>query len=52
MEQKIQYIVSVGTAFDGLTVYGPFEDIDLATEWASENDNGEPWEIAEVHEAL
>lgn len=43
------WIVSMGTPFDGLTLYGPFDNSQQAIEWASENDNGEPWEVAEIN---
>ena len=50
MEQKIEYIVVFGSPFDGLDCYGPFEDIEPATKWAEENDNGEYWEIVKLYE--
>jgi hypothetical protein len=40
-----QFAVALGNAFDGITLYGPFEDHEEAIEWASENDGGKPWEV-------
>lgn len=38
-------IVSVGTAFDGLTLYGPFDSTNEAVEWAKNHLQGETWEV-------
>jgi len=44
-ESKTYYVIAMGNAFDGLTLYGPFDDKDFALEWAGESDGGMPWEI-------
>lgn len=52
MVQKIEYAVAIGDAFQGYTMYGPFEDGNEATEWAAINDSGESWTIVELHEPI
>lgn len=29
-----QFVVAVGSAFDGIKIFGPFDDPDEATKWA------------------
>lgn len=36
--------VAVGNIFDGLTFYGPFDDIEDAMEWGESNNNAE-WNV-------
>lgn len=44
------YVISSGSAFDGLTLWGPFESFGYAQEVALEKFDGEEWEIVECKE--
>lgn len=41
-------VVAVGNAFDGLALWGPFEDKDAASEWADNECRHEEWVLAPV----
>jgi hypothetical protein len=42
------YAISVGSPFDGLTIYGPFDNGIEATKWAENHLQGESWELIEL----
>ena len=44
-----QYAVAVGDAFDGINLYGPFEDGEEATIWAGDTIK-ESWNVVELQE--
>jgi hypothetical protein len=42
------FIVAVGNAFDGLTVYGPFDTSEDAQTFGQDCRRGEDWTIVEL----
>ena len=42
-----RYAICVGSPYEGLTLYGPFDDFDDALEWA-ERARFDRWEIVEI----
>lgn len=44
---EIKFVVAVGTAFDGLVLFGPFDSPDNAAE-AGETSNRQDWNIVEL----
>lgn len=46
----MKYCVAIGNPFDGMTLYGPFDDFTDAEVWAEENDNHcDEWWVVSVH---
>lgn len=43
-------VVAIGTAFDGIKLFGPFESAEDATDWASTEIKKEPWWVVPVEE--
>jgi hypothetical protein len=44
------YAISVGSPFDGLVIYGPFDSGPEAIKWAENHLQGETWEMIELHD--
>ncbi len=44
------FIIATGNAFDGLTLYGPFDEMESAIEFA-ENERLEVWDCVLVEQA-
>lgn len=42
-----KYVVAVGNAFDGVKLYGPFDNADEASNWADAN-VVEEWNIVDL----
>ena len=42
------YVLSIGNAFDGLRLVGPFEWSQEAQDWAEEHAKGEEWNVVHV----
>lgn len=45
----MQYCVAQGNPFDGVTLYGPFETSEEASEWAESNDGNFDWWIVNLN---
>lgn len=48
---KPQFVVAVGNAFDGLTLYGPFNSEEAALNWADIGCRAEQWDIVRLNTA-
>jgi hypothetical protein len=46
IEEALMIVVATSNSFDGMRLYGPFEDEESAQDWASEN--AEEWHTVEV----
>lgn len=42
------YVVIIGNLLDGVRHYGPFDDFDVASDWADRNDISSEWWVAGV----
>lgn len=47
---KKQYVVVVGSALDGLSIFGPFEDAERAGYWAESEIEGD-WFVSPIQSA-
>jgi hypothetical protein len=43
------YAVAFGNAFDGLEFHGPFEDAEMAGEYAEDHAHGSEWNVIKLH---
>lgn len=43
-----QYVVYIGDAFNGATLYGPFDDAEEATQWAEANEQDSDWHVVKL----
>lgn len=41
-------VLAVGNAFEGITLYGPFEDVDSAEDFVSESDIKDDWLVTTI----
>ena len=48
MEVKM-WVVALGDAFNGITIYGPFSDQMVALEWAEDQQRGDDWHVVKVN---
>lgn len=39
------FVVAIGDAFYGITLYGTFTDMDSANEWADHHSRGDDWHV-------
>lgn len=42
------WVIAVGNPFDGLTLYGPYESAEIASETAEQQFSGEEWWVVEL----
>lgn len=50
--QKISYVLAIGDPFDGIDLYGPFDDPEDADTWAQDHGDGQAWTIVKLYEAV
>ena len=43
------WIVAIGDAFDGITLYGPFDECEDATEWADNHTEDREWTVVQIN---
>lgn len=51
MTRELGYVVAVGNAFDGMSLFGPFDSTDDASDWAGTNLRNEEWLVVSILEA-
>ena len=43
-------VIATGNPFDGVTLYGPFDDAEHAMLWADANVRDEGWRVVKIRE--
>jgi len=49
--ERYKYAIAVGNAWDGIALYGTFDDGSEATEWADQFFKNEEWHCVKIKDA-
>ncbi len=47
-ENQMQFLLAVGSPFDGMSIYGPFESVDTAVEYAKVHHKTSTWWVVNL----